>query len=99
MSDSGTELTTLQQGSRNDSFVQEQGQGQGQESKVEDSRSNSNDILPSVPNAASVEEGPLQEFSLPPLDGGKDAWLFLAASFMMEALVWGKCRISLKWSF
>jgi hypothetical protein len=25
----------------------------------------------------------------PPADGGKDAWLFLAACFMMEALVWG----------
>ena len=29
------------------------------------------------------------EFSLPPVDGGRDAWLFLAASFMIEALVWG----------
>ncbi|KAK3333914.1 major facilitator superfamily domain-containing protein [Cercophora scortea] len=27
--------------------------------------------------------------SLPPVDGGKDAWLFLAACFMVEALVWG----------
>lgn len=27
--------------------------------------------------------------SLPPTDGGKDAWLFLFACFMMEALVWG----------
>jgi hypothetical protein len=27
--------------------------------------------------------------SLPPVDGGKDAWLFLAACFMIEALVWG----------
>ncbi|KAI0108437.1 MFS general substrate transporter [Daldinia grandis] len=30
-----------------------------------------------------------QEFSLPPVDGGKDAWLFLAACFAIEALVWG----------
>ncbi|KAF2802759.1 MFS general substrate transporter [Mytilinidion resinicola] len=30
-----------------------------------------------------------QEFSLPPVDGGKDAWLFLAACFVVEALVWG----------
>lgn len=30
-----------------------------------------------------------QEFSLPPVDGGKDAWLFLAACFAVEALVWG----------
>lgn len=30
-----------------------------------------------------------QEFSLPPTDGGKDAWLFLAACWAVEALVWG----------
>lgn len=29
------------------------------------------------------------EFLLPPVDGGKDAWLFLAAAFAIEALVWG----------
>ncbi|KAI0479608.1 major facilitator superfamily domain-containing protein [Xylaria cf. heliscus] len=29
------------------------------------------------------------EFSLPPVDGGKDAWLFLAAVFVVDALVWG----------
>ncbi len=29
------------------------------------------------------------EFSLPQADGGKDAWLFLAAGFVIEALVWG----------
>jgi hypothetical protein len=28
-------------------------------------------------------------FSLPPTDGGKDAWLFLLSCFMMEALIWG----------
>ena len=27
---------------------------------------------------------------LPPVDGGKDAWLFLTASFVVEALVWGE---------
>ncbi|KAJ5688751.1 hypothetical protein N7462_003143 [Penicillium macrosclerotiorum] len=27
--------------------------------------------------------------SLPPMDGGMNAWLFLAACFTMEALVWG----------
>jgi hypothetical protein len=31
------------------------------------------------------------EFSLPPVDRGKSAWLFLAGAFMIEALVWGKC--------
>lgn len=29
------------------------------------------------------------EFSLPPTDRGKSAWLFLAASFLIEAVVWG----------
>ncbi|KAF2141627.1 uncharacterized protein K452DRAFT_326745 [Aplosporella prunicola CBS 121167] len=29
------------------------------------------------------------EFQLPPVDRGKDAWLFLAACFAIEALVWG----------
>lgn len=28
-------------------------------------------------------------FSLPRADGGKDAWLFLASAFILEALVWG----------
>lgn len=32
-----------------------------------------------------------QEFSLPPVDGGKDAWFFLAACFFVEALTWGTC--------
>ncbi|KAI8938433.1 hypothetical protein NX059_004326 [Plenodomus lindquistii] len=30
-----------------------------------------------------------QGFSLPPTDGGKDAWLCLFACFMLEALIWG----------
>jgi hypothetical protein len=29
------------------------------------------------------------EFSLPQADGGKEAWLFLVAGFVVEALVWG----------
>jgi hypothetical protein len=31
--------------------------------------------------------------SLPPVDGGKDAWFFLAASFMVEALTWGELYV------
>lgn len=27
--------------------------------------------------------------ALPPADGGKEAWLFLAACFIIEALIWG----------
>ena len=29
--------------------------------------------------------------SLPKADGGKDAWLFLAGCFCIEALTWGEC--------
>jgi hypothetical protein len=35
-----------------------------------------------------LQEGP-HEFSLPPADGGKAAWLFLAAGFVVEVLIWG----------
>lgn len=28
--------------------------------------------------------------SLPPMDGGKEAWLFLISCFMIECLVWGR---------
>lgn len=41
-----------------------------------------------VPPAIENEHG-RQISSLPPVDGGKDAWLFLAACFAIEALVWG----------
>jgi hypothetical protein len=34
-------------------------------------------------------------FSLPPTDGGKDAWLFLLSCFMLEALIWGKASYNL----
>ncbi|KAL8832067.1 MAG: hypothetical protein Q9170_005034 [Blastenia crenularia] len=30
-----------------------------------------------------------REFTVPPADRGKDAWLFLAGCFMVEALIWG----------
>lgn len=51
-------------------------------------------------------EGPREgqpEFSLSPADGGKDAWLFLAAAFFIEALIWGTVSSSLlsflPWSY
>jgi hypothetical protein len=31
-----------------------------------------------------------QQFSLPPADTGIRAWMFLAGSFFVEALVWGE---------
>lgn len=35
-----------------------------------------------------------ERVSLPKADGGKDAWLFLAGCFCIEALTWGECRPS-----
>lgn len=34
-----------------------------------------------------------QSYHLPPVDTGKDAWLFLAACFVMEAMVWGESSL------
>lgn len=31
-----------------------------------------------------------REFSLPPVDRGKDAWLCLMGGFCLEVMVWGK---------
>jgi len=45
--------------------------------------------LGSDPGERPEEETAHQEFSLPRADSGKDAWLFLAAGFVIEALVWG----------
>ena len=40
-------------------------------------------------HAQSTDPAGQHEFSLPQADRGKDAWLFLAAGFVVEALVWG----------
>jgi hypothetical protein len=37
----------------------------------------------------SGRESIRETLALPKADEGKDAWLFLAACFMIEALVWG----------
>jgi hypothetical protein len=42
-----------------------------------------------VPGRTNTRPETLPEFSLPPTDTGKDAWLFLAACWAVEALVWG----------
>ncbi|KAH8673617.1 major facilitator superfamily domain-containing protein [Xylariales sp. PMI_506] len=56
------------------------------------------DIVHRDPSAAPIEDAdtrelrgdaPRQEFSLPPADKGKDAWLFLAACWAVEAVIWG----------
>ena len=39
------------------------------------------------------QEDQHQGYSLPPVDTGKDAWLFLAACFVMEAMVWGESSL------
>lgn len=43
-----------------------------------------------LPSESESDFAERHEFSLPPADGGKDAWLFLAAVFVVDALVWGK---------
>lgn len=45
-------------------------------------------------DALDIREGQASrpEFSLPQADGGKDAWMFLAACFVVEAVVWGELR-------
>lgn len=54
----------------------------------------SRSINTTIPEGASVGgdlESPSTSFipALPPVDGGKQAWLFLAAATTIEALVWG----------
>lgn len=39
---------------------------------------------------AVVSAGNTVESSLLPADHGKDAWLFLMSSFIVEALIWGE---------
>lgn len=39
--------------------------------------------------AEEDDAGSKQDRSLPPVDGGKDAWLFLAGCFTIEMLLWG----------
>jgi hypothetical protein len=75
-----TELAALQRGSGNSG-----------------GEASTSSISPSVlnpPPPIAEDHDPfrdVREFSLLPVDRGKDAWLFLAASFVMEALIWGMC--------
>lgn len=46
--------------------------------------------LQDTTNAQNENNQSGQEFSLPPADGGKDAWLFLLTCFVVEIFVWGK---------
>lgn len=46
-----------------------------------------------LPNGAGPRTESEEGFSLPPTDGGKDAWLFLFSCFMLEAMVWGSLFI------
>ena len=42
------------------------------------------------PSRASVHESALDEQQeLPPVDGGRAAWLFLVSGFVMECTTWG----------
>lgn len=69
--------------------------GQSQQQEMDDSRATTRPPSPMEEEEGSGgEEDGAQgrhEFSLPPTDSGKDAWMFLLSSFMMEAFVWGAC--------
>ena len=50
--------------------------------------------------SAPVERMSLHQnsFSLPPADGGKDAWMVLVSCFFIEALTWGEADLC-KWTY
>ena len=52
------------------------------------------DTTPASSEFELGDQGDHSPQQLPPVDGGKDAWLFLAASFVVEALVWGKLPVT-----
>lgn len=57
-----------------------------------DSRSRPASPAPSTSSRRTLELNP--GTSLAPVDGGKDAWIFLAAATGLEVLVWGEPRLS-----
>ncbi|KAJ5611677.1 MFS monocarboxylate transporter [Penicillium herquei] len=58
-------------------------------SSTDSSLCRQHESLESPSSLTSNEKKPCEEVSLPPIDGGYQAWMFLAASTMIEALVWG----------
>ncbi|KAJ5736829.1 MFS monocarboxylate transporter [Penicillium malachiteum] len=58
-------------------------------SSTDSSLCRQHESLESPSSLNSDEKKPCEEVSLPPIDGGYQAWMFLAASTMIEALVWG----------
>lgn len=49
------------------------------------------DCVSYTPSEQLQSEDLSVEARLPPVDEGIHAWMFLAASFVIEGLVWGKC--------
>ena len=47
------------------------------------------DSATQIDASGSEIETPLNAQQLPPVDGGMQAWMFCAASFVLETLVWG----------
>jgi hypothetical protein len=54
------------------------------------STSNGETQLQNTPNENSEPQTSNTEFSLPPVDTGKQAWLFLAACWGVEAVTFGE---------
>lgn len=51
-------------------------------------------VNPEIAESQAIE-GQFDSAKIPRADGGKDAWLFLMACFVLEALVWGMSENSI----
>ena len=58
----------------------------------EEGQRNANSITQSGRDLEGLDDSHSEASSIKPADSGKDAWLFLAGSFMLEALLWGTFR-------
>lgn len=65
-------------------------QGPGDLRHLNADASNYNDQELDILGASSEPQAPSAEFSLPPVDTGREAWLFLAACWGVEALTFGE---------
>lgn len=81
-----------------------------EDARYAENTESANATHPSTPREASIYESNIElaainsnhdestpaevDFSLPPVDGGKYAWLFLLSAFTLEILVWGTYHTS-----
>lgn len=58
--------------------------------ELQRSHASGNDSHLSSIEEPDLSDQDINESHLPPVDQGKDAWLFLTSCFFVEALIWGK---------